>query len=174
MHHLSRRYTYKTLRLNPSHDACEKLLTCCRERAEYKDVTMIEFVDRVKQFDATNLISKNTKYHKECYFSHANTNKLQRCRNSYETFLSTKKSTDLQKGVGRPSSSKNQKELREKQVFTRSRTEPYDKLLSIICQKPGGKLHLVQTKETGDLMLSTSEKLEDKNFFCRLLLVPMP
>ena len=46
--------------------------------------------------------------------------------------------------------------------MTRSKSTFYNKTLCIICQKPGWKVHKVQIRDAGRMMLSVSEKLDDK------------
>lgn len=44
-------------------------------------------------------------------------------------------------------------------LLTKIKPEVYDKQSSVICQKPGGKVHRVESESTGKNVLSMAEKL---------------
>ena len=64
-------------------------------------------------------------------------------------------------------------ERKEERVI-RSQSVPYEKSHCIICQKIDGKLHKVETKETGQKMLEVSQKLLDKCMYRRLNSIVCP
>ena len=151
----------------PSLDSFEKLLKRTQERATYKDVTVTNFVERTKNVTAADLIEQNKRYHESCYANFANTGKLQRAKKRFYDSIDTGESSVIKRKAGRPSLNLSVAG-NEEGLTTRSRSESHDKTLCIICQTPGGKLHRVQTKTTGNSMLEVSEKLSEKSFFRRL------
>ena len=137
---------------NPSLDSLDKLLLRTRKRAEYKDTFVADFIERTLNCTAQELFNNKARYHKSCY------------RESIESG----QCSIVKRKAGRPSLNPNKSKDNEEALTTRSKTVHYDKMLCIICQKRGGKVHSVQAKETGSLMLTVSEKLMDKSFFRRL------
>ena len=81
-------------------------------------------------------------------------------------------SSVVKRKAGRPSI--NNLSVSEEKLTTRSRSESYTKENCIICQKSGGKLHKVETKRTGKLMLTVSKQLGDKSFFRRINTLSSP
>ena len=163
--------TSKSFVANPSLDSFEKILSRSRERAEYKDSTVLNFVERTKGVTAVELLENRCRYHESCYASFANIGKLQRVKKRYATSLDTGEPSAIKRKSGRPSLTSLEGKDSET-VRTRSKSTLYDKTLCIICQKPGGKVHEVQTKDVGRKMLSVSEKLDDKLFYMRLNAIP--
>ena len=97
----------------------------------------------------------------------ANTSKVESARKRFSDSTESGESSVIKRKACR-SSANGITVTNEEVLTTRSKAITYDKTLCLICQKTGGKLHLVQTKETGKLMLSVSEKLSIQGFFRRL------
>ena len=153
---------------NPSLDSLDKLLLRTRKRAEYKDTFISDFIERTLNCTAQELFNNKVRYHKSCYSSFTNAEKVERAKKRYRESIESGQCSIVQRKAGRPSLNPNKIKDNGEALTTRSKTAHYDKMLCIICQKKGGKLHLVQTKETGSLMLTVSEILLDKSFFRRL------
>ena len=165
---ICQQYKKENLVCNPSLDSLDKLLLRTRKRAEYKDTFVADFNERTLNCTAQQLLNNKVKYHKSCYSSSTNAEKVERAKKRYRESIESGQCSIVKRKAGRPSLKPNKiKDIKET-LTTRSKTVHYDKMLCIICQKKGGKLHLVQTKETGSLMLTVSEKLLDKSFFRRL------
>ena len=150
----------------PSKESFEKLLKMTRERVEHKDCQAMDFVKRTANHTAEKLISDNATYHKKCYANFANTGKVERARKCFSDSIEKGESSVIKRKAGGPSLSGITVSNKEA-LITRSKVITYDKILCIICQETGGKLQLVQTKETGKSMFSMSEKFSDKGFFSR-------
>ena len=105
-------------------------------------------------------------YHESCYSNFVRTNKLQRAKKRYNDSVTSGESWVIKRKQGRPSI--NTKSDISENLTTRSKTTPYDRKLCIICRVEGGKLHRVETKETGNSMLNVAQNLPDKAFFRRL------
>ena len=140
-------------------------------RHGYQDEKILDCWERLKSINKNDLGQSNIIYHSECYKSVTNATEIRR---SGDRFAILKQQSSM------PSNSNECKEttesrpnlkLIEKKVL-RSATSVYDKSLCIICQKPGGKLHKVSYKSTGDKMLDVSKRLNDKSFFVRLNSIP--
>ena len=52
---------------NPNNESHKKLLSLSRERAEYGDTKVFEFVDRNKNLSADDLLNSKACYHKKRY-----------------------------------------------------------------------------------------------------------
>ena len=59
-----------------------KLLECARERAKYRDGTVVELVERTKD-TLPSVRATNSSYHKSCYAEITNISKLERARKRY-------------------------------------------------------------------------------------------
>ena len=149
-------------------ESYENLLKRTRERAKYKDSKVVDFVERTITLSAIDMLNNNSRYHKSCYSDFANSSKLKRAQKRYNESFAKENPSLVKAKVGRPSTTPVGKTVTEETLTTRSKSEPYDKSNCIICQKPGGILHLVQTKNTGKLMLEVAEKSTDKSFYRRL------
>ena len=150
----------------PTEDSFSNLLFRSRERAKFKDDLVTEFVERTVNSTPLELFTKKVKYHRMCYSSYANVSKVERAKKRYHAAIEAG-DPSLRPKKGRPSLDENPANEGRR---TRSTSEPYIKSNCVICQKANGKgkLHKVETKETGDLMLSVASKLYDKSFFRRL------
>ena len=52
---------------NPNNESLKKLLSLSRERAEYGDTKVFEFVERNKNLCPDDLLNNKACYHKKCY-----------------------------------------------------------------------------------------------------------
>ena len=111
-------------------------------------------------------------YHRECYKAFANISEVNRAEKRFNDAIQQCSSTSIERKVGRPSTMMYTEETTEESMLTRSQTVPYDKKACVICQKPGGILHMVEVKTTGNNMHSVTEQLADKSFFRRLNSIP--
>ena len=57
-----------------------QLLIRTRERVEYKDSQVMDFVKQTVNHTAEKLISDNARYHKKCYANFANASKVERAQ----------------------------------------------------------------------------------------------
>ena len=105
-------------------------------------------------------------YHESCYSNFVHTTKLQRAKKRYNDSVASGESSVIKRKPGRPSI--NTTSGISENLTTRSKTTPYDRKFCIICQVEVGKLHRVETKETGNSMLNVAQNLPDKAFFRRL------
>ena len=69
---------HDSLVFNSTIDALEKLLSRTRERESYKGSSVSGSVKRVENYSAQELLRKKVKYHKSCYSSFANVDKVSR------------------------------------------------------------------------------------------------
>ena len=99
--------TKEILCSSPSLDSFEKLLTRCRKRAKYKDISVIGFVGRTQNIEAADLANTDAKYHRSCYSKYANTQKVIHAEKRFKDSLeSGQVSTVINCTPGRPSASK--------------------------------------------------------------------
>ena len=136
-------------------------------RAEYKDSQVMDFVKGTANHTTEKMTNDNARYHKKCYANSANTSKVERARKRFSDSIENGESSIIKRKPGRRSTSGITVTNKEA-LTTRSKAITYDKRLGIICQRTGGKLHLVKTKETGKLMMSVAKNFLDKGFFQRL------
>ena len=121
---------------NPSLDSLDKLLLRTRKRAEYKDTFVADFIERTFNCTAQELFNNKTRYHKSCYSSFTNAEKVERATKRYRESIDGQCSI-VKRKAGRPSLNPNKSKDNEEALTTRSKTVHYDKMLCIICQKKG-------------------------------------
>ena len=63
---------------NPYNESLKKLLSLSRERAQYGDTKVFEFVERNKNLCADDLLNKKACYHKKCFSEFTNIEKRNR------------------------------------------------------------------------------------------------
>lgn len=139
----------------PSAELYETLLKRTRERARYKDSKVIDFVERKTALNPLETLNSNNRYHISCYSDFADTLKLKRAQKRYNDSVAQENSTLIIAKFGRPSTTTSKIELAKNQLNCR-------------CQKLGGTLHLVPTKNARNLMQKVSEKHAYKSFYHRL------
>ena len=154
----------------PSEESFRKLLECARERAKYRDGTVVELVERTKD-TLPSVLATNSSYHKSCYAAITNISKLERARRRYRDSIDSSEASLIKQMTERPRLQL--PEQQEEPLMTRSKSEKFDKKLCIICQKPTERnLTRAEREDTGKHMLVVSEKLPDKSFFRRLNSIP--
>ena len=154
---------------NPNNESLKKLLSLYRERAEYGDIKVFEFLERNKNLCADDLRNNKASYHKKCYSQFTNIEKSNRAIERYTYALEQGQATIAKQKAGRPSSNtlKIESEVRK----LRSRSIQYNKDICVICQSPSGTTHnRVETLETGKLMFSVANKISNKDFFLEIKL----
>ena len=114
-------------------------MSLSRERAEYGDAKVFEFVERNKNLRA-----------------------IQR----YTDALEQGQVTIVKRKAGRPSSNTLAIENEVRQL--QSQSIQYNKSICINCQSPSGTTHRLETLETGKLMFPVANKISNKDFFFRL------
>ena len=60
---------------NPNNESLKKLLSLSRQRAEYGDAKVLEFVERNKNLSVDDLLNNKACYHKKCYSEFTNIEK---------------------------------------------------------------------------------------------------
>ena len=154
----------------PFEESFRKLLECARERAKYRDGTVVELVERTKD-TLPSVLATNSSYHKSCYAAITNISKLERARKRYRDSIDSGEASLIKCKAGRPRLQVPQQQ--EEPLMTRSKSEKFDKKLCIICQIPTERnLTRAEREDTGKHMLVVSEKLSDKSFFRRLNSIP--
>ena len=93
----------KSLVRNSSINSFEKLLERTRERAHYKDSTVLSFAERTKDISALELLERKAIYHESCYFNFAHATKLQRAKKRYNDSVASGESSVIKRKPGRPS-----------------------------------------------------------------------
>ena len=156
---------YDSLAFNPTLHALLKLLSRTRERESYKGSNVSGFVKHMDS--AQELLEKKVQYHKSCYSSFANADKVSRAQKRFRDSIEAAEGLVFKRKAGRSSAVLESDQNQEK-LITRSQTTLYNKDLCIICQKPGKNIHKVSTNEAGELMVKVSEKLPDKRLFRRV------
>ena len=68
---------------NPNNESLKKLLSLSRERAEYGDTKVFEFVERNKNLCANDLLNNKACYHKKCYSEFPNIERRNRAIQRY-------------------------------------------------------------------------------------------
>ena len=117
----------------PSAELYETLLKRNRERSRYKDSKVIDFVERKTALNPLDTLQSNNRYRISCYSDFANTSKLKRAKKRYNDSIAQENSALIKAKFGRPS-------------ITTSKIELAKNQLNCMCQKLGGILHLVPTK----------------------------
>ena len=156
---------YDSLAFNPTLHALLKLLSRTRERESYKGSNVSGFVKHMDS--AQELLEKKVQYHKSCYSSFANADKVSRAQKRFRDSIEAAEGLVFKRKAGRSSAVLESDQNQEK-LITRSQTTLYNKDLCIICQKPGKNIHKVSTNEAGELMVKVSEKPPDKRLFRRV------
>ena len=147
-------------------------MSLSRERAEYGDTTVFEFVERNKNLCADDLLNNKACYHKKCYSASTNIEKRNRAIQRYTDALEQGQATIVKRKAGPPSS--NKLEIKNEVWQLRSQSIQYNKDICIICQSLSGTTPRVETLETGKLMFSVANKISNKDFFLRLNSIPSP
>ena len=114
----------------PSEESFQKLLECARERAKYRDGTVVELVERTKD-TLSSVLATNSPYHKSCYAAITNISKLERARKRYQDSIDSGEASLIKRKAGRPRLQV--PEQQEEPLMTRSKSEKIDKKLCIIC-----------------------------------------
>ena len=156
---------YDSLAFHPTLHALLKLLSTTRERENYEGSSVSGFVKHMDS--AQELLEKKVQYHKSCYSSFANADKVSRAQKKFRDSIEAAEGLVFKRKAGRSSTVLESDQNQEK-LITRSQTTLYNKDLCIICQKPGKNIHKVSTNEAGELMVKVSEKLPDKRLFRRV------
>ena len=129
-------------------ESIDKVLNNIKERYKFKDVSVLQLAELLGDKNLQDIVNNNGFYHRQCYQDITNKETLKKAEKRFN------------KVIQRPSMT-NLTERKEERVI-RSESVPYEKSHCIICQKIDGKLHKVETKETGQKMLEVSQKLPDK------------
>ena len=93
-------------------------------------------------YPAQELLEKKVKYHKSCYLSFTNTDKVSRAQKRFRDSIEAAKGSVIKRKAGRPSTVSESDQNQDK-LINRSHTTPYNKDLCIICQKPGKNIRKV-------------------------------
>ena len=93
-------------------------------------------------YPAQELLEKKFKYHKSCYLSFTNTDKVSRAQKRFRDSIEAAKGSVIKRKAGRPSTVSESDQNQDK-LINRSHTTPYNKDLCIICQKPGKNIRKV-------------------------------
>ena len=110
-------------------------MSLSRERAEYGDTKVFEFVERNKNLCADDLLNNKACYHKKCYSEFTNIEKRNRAIQRYTDALEQGQATIVKRKTGRPSS--NTLEFRQ----LRPQSIQHNKDICIICQSPSRTTH---------------------------------
>ena len=137
-----------------------------KERYKFKDVSVSQLVERLGDKNSQGIVNNNGFYHRQCYQDITNKETLKRAAKRFNKAISQATPSASRPKKSRPSM-KNLIEEKEERV-TRSKSVPYEKSQCMICQKIGGQLHKVETKETGQKKLEVSQKLPDEEMYRRL------
>ena len=117
---------------NPTFDALGKFLSRTREQQSYKNSSVSGFVKQMENYSAKELSDKKFKYHKSCYSSFANADKVSRAQKTFRDSIEAAESSVIKRKAGRPSKVLELDQNQEK-LITRCQTTPYNKDLCIIC-----------------------------------------
>ena len=123
---------HDSLVFSPTLDALEKLLSGTKERESYKDSSVGGFVKRMENYSAQELLEKKIKYHKSCYLTFVNADKVSRAQKRFRDSIEAAEGSVIKRKARRPSTVSESDQNREK-LITRSQTTPYNKELCIIC-----------------------------------------
>ena len=141
-------------------------MSLSRERAEYGDTKVFEFVERNKNLRVEDLLNNKAFYQKKCYSEFTNIEKRNRTIQRYTDALEQGQMTIAKRKAGRPSSNTLAIENEVRQL--QSQSLQYNKGIRINCQSQSGTTHRVETLETGKLMFPVANKISNKDFFLRL------
>ena len=111
----------------PSEESFLKLLECVRERAKYRDGTVVELVERTKD-TLPGVLATNSSYHKSCNYKYF---KVRTCQEEIPGFNDSGEASLIKRKAGRPRLQV--PEQQEEPLMTRSKSEKIDKKLCIIC-----------------------------------------
>ena len=139
---------------NAYNEPLKKLLSLSRERAQYGDTKVFEFVERNKNLCADDLLNNKACDHKKCYSEFTNTEKRNWAIQRYTDAVEQGQATIVKRKAGRPSS--NTLEIENEVRLLQSQSIQYNKDICVICQSPSGTTHRVETLESGKLMLSVA------------------
>ena len=142
----------------PSLVTLANLLERKRERAQFKDCSVLDFVERLESNTSEQLFERKINYHDKCYSSLANVNKLDHARKCFAESINTGESSVVKRKKGRPSLTGETTGIDNKLPRTRPKAEQCDKTMCIICQKPGVCTCKMAFKES-------STKVWRQNFF---------
>ena len=106
---------------NPNNESLKKLLSLSRERAEYGDTKVFEFVERNKNLCADDLLNNKACYHKKCYSDFTNIEKRNRAIQRYTDALEQGQATIVKRNAS--NTLKIENEVRQ----LRSRSIQYNK-----------------------------------------------
>ena len=106
---------------NPNNEPLKKLLSLSRERAEYGDTKVFEFVERNKNLCADDLLNNKVCYHKKCYSDFTNIEKRNRAIQRYTDALEQGQATIVKRNAS--NTLKIENEVRQ----LRSRSIQYNK-----------------------------------------------
>ena len=132
-------------------ESTDKVLNNIKEHFKFKDVSVSQLVERLGDKNSQDIVNNNRFYHHQCYQDITKKKTLKRAEKRFNNAISQATASESKPKKGRPSMA-NLTEEKEERV-TRSQSVPYEKSQFIICQKIGGQLHKVGTKETGQKML---------------------
>ena len=94
---------HDSLVFNSTLDALEKLLSRNRERESYKGSSVSGSVKRKENYSAQELLGKKVKYHKSCYSSFANADKVSRAQKRFPDSIEAAEASVIKRKPGRPS-----------------------------------------------------------------------
>ena len=123
----------------PSLIALVNLLERTRERAQFKDCSVLDFAELLESTTAEGLFKRKVNYHDKCYSTFANANKLDRARKRFAESINIGESSVVKRKKGRPPLAGETTDNNNELPRTGSKTEQYDKTMCIICQKPDGR-----------------------------------
>ena len=161
----------KAIVKNVNAETLKKVISLCKERDKFGDVSVREFLNRMNEVCVEEVIENAGFYHKQCYSDFGNVKRRDRAVKRFNEAIEQNSSVVTKRKAGRPSKS-SVEEAENENLRLRSSAIPYDQNLCVICQKPGGICRTVMLLETGKSMLAVAEKLEDKSFFLRLRAIP--
>ena len=115
--------------LTPSEESFQKLLECARERAKYKDRTVMELVERTND-TLPDVLATNSSYHKSCYATITNISKLERAKKRYRDSIDCGDASLIKRKAGRPRLQVPDKQ--EEPLMTRRKSELFDRKLCFI------------------------------------------
>ena len=116
---------------------------------------MSQLAQRLGDKNLQDIVNNNGFYHRQCYQNITNKETLKRAKKRFKKAISQATPSASKPKKGRPS--------RKSDTVTVStvREKPI-----IICQKIGGQLHKVETKETSQKMLEVSRDVSAIKFHC--------
>ena len=127
----------KTLVNCPKQSSIEKLIEVCNERKACHDDDIELAYQRISACSTQE--NSQFVYHTECYKSLTNAKRIQQVKKRYKDAVERENSDDKENDAA---------------ISTRRRSNVfYNKKNCIICQIPGGKTHLVERLDMGELML---------------------